>query len=143
MSLAASHSTPSRPPHITNTVRAELGPEVDRVERLARARAGGSAGSLAVNAPSLNTGCEKRFVVAIGTCMPGLVERGAEPLEDLLALRRRSTRAGSRSSSWKLTPYAPSSASRCTVSTGSSGGRVSWPKGSRPRFPTVQSPKVK
>src|SRR5437899_11463105 len=51
--------------------------------------------------------------------------------------------SGTRSLSWKFTPYAPRSARWCTASTGSSGGRVSWPNGSRPRLPTVQSPKVK
>src|SRR3954471_24585054 len=49
---------------------------------------------------------------------------------------------GNRSSSWRVTPYAPSSARRCTVSTGSSGGRVASPNGSRACQPTVQSPKV-
>ena len=48
---------------------------------------------------------------------------------------------GIRSSSWKVMPYAPSSASRCTASTGSSAGRVASPNGSRACQPTVQSPK--
>src|SRR6185437_14382258 len=45
-------------------------------------------------------------------------------------------------SSWKVTPWAPSSASRCTDSTGSSGLRVASPNGSRPSQPTVHRPKV-
>src|SRR5262245_31900049 len=49
---------------------------------------------------------------------------------------------GTRSSSCRLTPQAPISASRCTVWTGSRGGRVGSPKGSRPGLPTVHSPKV-
>ena len=50
---------------------------------------------------------------------------------------------GIRSLSCRLTPQAPSSASLCTESTGSSGARVGSPKGSRPGLPTVHSPKVK
>src|SRR5881394_623487 len=44
-----------------------------------------TCGSLAENAPSLNTGFEKRLVVAIGTFMP-VSSRAPEPLDDLLAL---------------------------------------------------------
>src|SRR4051794_5708226 len=50
---------------------------------------------------------------------------------------------GMRSSSWNVTPHAPSSASRWTVSTGSSAGRVATPNGSLAGQPTVQSPKEK
>src|SRR4051794_13968085 len=49
---------------------------------------------------------------------------------------------GIRSSSWKVTPYAPSPASRWTVSTGSRARRVASPKGSRPCQPTVHRPKL-
>src|SRR6266511_4369834 len=65
------------------------------------------------------------------------------------ALRKRpmwSSRAasslpnGTTSSSWKVMPYAPSSASLCTASTGSSGVRVASPKGSRACQPTVHRP---
>src|SRR5947208_126857 len=48
---------------------------------------------------------------------------------------------GTRSSSWNVTPQAPSSASRCTLSTGSSGGRVATPNGSLAGQPTVHRPK--
>ena len=50
---------------------------------------------------------------------------------------------GTRSSSCRLTPYAPSSARRSTISTGSRGARVGTPNGSRPGLPTVHRPKVK
>src|SRR5438105_91044 len=50
--------------------------------------------------------------------------------------------SGTRSLSWKFTPYAPMPASSCTASTGSRTGRTSWPKGSRPRLPTVHRPNV-
>ncbi len=50
---------------------------------------------------------------------------------------------GIRSSSWKVTPAAPRSASWCTDSTGSTGARVASPNGSTPGQPTVHSPKVK
>ena len=101
-----------------------------------------TCGSLAVNAPSLNTGWLKRLVVAIGTFMPV----SSRALRKRFRMASRSVAdapKGTRSSSWKFTPYAPSSASLCTASTGSSGGRTSKPKGSRPRFPTVHRPKVK
>src|SRR3954462_14610157 len=61
-------------------------------------------------------------------------------------IRRRSASEiphGSRSSSCRLTPQAPSSASLCTESTGSIGSRVGPPNGSRPGLPTVYNPKVK
>src|SRR6266511_4097236 len=60
------------------------------------------------------------------------------------ALRKRpmwsSLPNGTTSSSWKVMPYAPSSASLCTASTGSSGVRVASPKGSRACQPTVHRP---
>ena len=87
-----------------------------------------TAGSFAVNAPSLNTGFEKRLVVAIGTLMPVL----SSARRNRFRICSRSAGVdpgGTRSSSWKLTPYAPSSARWCTESTGSSGGRVSLPNG--------------
>src|SRR5262249_8769356 len=44
--------------------------------------------------------------------------------------------------SWKVTPYAPSSASLCTASAGSSAGRIGvGPNTSTPFQPTVHSPK--
>ena len=84
-----------------------------------------------MNAPSLKIGRENRFVVAIGTFMPV----SSSALRNRFSTASRSAGDepyGTRSSSWKFTPYAPSSASRCTDSTGSSGGRTSWPNGSRP-----------
>ena len=48
---------------------------------------------------------------------------------------------GNRSSSWNVMPYAPSSDSRSTASTGSSAGRVASPNGSRAVHPTVHRPK--
>ena len=72
-----------------------------------------TAGSLAVNAPSLNTGFENRFVVAIGTFMP--VSSSARRNRFRICSRSAADEpGGTRSSSWKLTPYAPSSARRCT-----------------------------
>src|SRR5882672_8440409 len=49
---------------------------------------------------------------------------------------------GTRSLSWRFTPMAPDSANSFTASTGESVGRTASPKGSRPRLPTVQRPKV-
>src|SRR5580704_9920937 len=49
---------------------------------------------------------------------------------------------GTRSLSWRFTPHAPASASMATISVGGNGGRTKSPNGSRPRLPTVQSPKV-
>ena len=100
-----------------------------------------TCGSFAVKAPSLKTGWLNRFVVAIGTFMPV----SSRALRKRLRTASRSAADepnGTRSSSWKFTPYAPISARRLTDSTGSSGGRVSNPNGSRPVLPTVQSPKV-
>ena len=95
--------------------------------------------SLLVNAPSLNTGWKNRLVVTIGTIIPV----SSSAARKRLISRSRSPSAepnGTRSSSWKLTPYAPSSASRCTDSTGSSGGRVASPNGSRACHPIVHNP---
>ena len=49
---------------------------------------------------------------------------------------------GIRSSSWKVMPYAPSSASLCTASTPASTGRVASPNRSRACQPTVHRPKL-
>ena len=98
--------------------------------------------SLAVKAPSLNTGWEKRLVVIISTTMP-VSSRAAR--KRLIAASRApsSDPKGIKSSSWKVTPQAPMSASRCTDTTGSRGARVASPKGSRPCHPTVHNPKLK
>ena len=78
-------------------------------------------GSLAVNAPSLNTGRAEEVGGGHRHLHAGLVEGLAEPLQDGLASGGDEP-YGTRSSSWKFTPYAPSSARRWTDSTGSSGG---------------------
>src|SRR4051812_38157031 len=49
---------------------------------------------------------------------------------------------GIRSSSWKVMPYAPSSASLCTASTAARTGRVASPNRSRACQPTVHRPKL-
>src|SRR4051794_15737096 len=94
--------------------------------------------SLAVSPPSLNTGWPNRLVVAISTPRPvsarALVKRSSSDC--------RVDSSGTRSSSWKVTAAAPSSASRCTASTGSSRGRTAPPKTSTPCQPTVQRPKL-
>ena len=99
-----------------------------------------TARSLAVNAPSLKMGCPNRFVVAIDTTRP-LVSSASRNRPISLSRTVSSLPNGIRSSSWKLTPYAPSSASRCTDSTGSSAARDAEPKTSWACQPTVQSPK--
>src|SRR5690606_26136740 len=95
--------------------------------------------SLAVNAPSLKTGWVNRLVVAIGTTRPAASSAWRKRLmwdSRLVSLEPN----GIRSSSWKVTPYAPSSARRLTDSTGSSGALVASPNGSRPCHPTVHRP---
>src|SRR4051812_2128963 len=49
---------------------------------------------------------------------------------------------GTRSLSWKLTPYAPADPSISAIWTGEIRSRVGSPNGSRPGLPTVQRPKV-
>src|SRR4051794_13462611 len=97
--------------------------------------------SLAVNAPSLNTGWVNRFVVIIGTFIP-VSSSASWNRSRCLVRSSASLPKGTTSSSWKVTPYAPSSLSRCTDSTGSSGGRDASPKGSRACQPTVHRPNV-
>src|SRR5260370_39352670 len=48
---------------------------------------------------------------------------------------------GTRSLSCKLTPQAPISPRMAAISVGGSVGRTTSPKGSRPRLPSVHSPK--
>ena len=98
--------------------------------------------SLLVNAPSRKTGSPKRFVVAIGTFTPLL----ASAALNSRTMRSRSAddaSRGTRSLSWRLTPYAPSSPSFSTMRFGDIGARTGSPNGSRPMLPTVQRPKVK
>ena len=67
--MAASASIPSRPPHSTNTFAPTSAPSsVASQAFLTESRRTG--GSLAVKAPSLKTGRQKRFVVTMGTCIP-------------------------------------------------------------------------
>ncbi len=112
-----SYSAPSRPPHMTNvcapssaarsTLRSTLRSAYRRTSR-----------SLLVKPPSLNTGWVNRLVVTIGTTRPV----SSRALRNRVDVRRAGSASsapnGIRSSSWKVTPYAPSSASRCTASTG-------------------------
>ena len=97
--------------------------------------------SFEVRAPSLKTGWLKRFVVAIGTFMPvsskAFLKRWIWPFLEASSLPK-----GIKSSSWKVTPYAPRAANSFTERTGSSGARVASPKGSRACQPTVHRPKV-
>ncbi|CAM5691289.1 hypothetical protein SVIOM342S_09366 [Streptomyces violaceorubidus] len=94
-----------------------------------------------MKAPSLNTGCVNRFVVAIGTFMPV----ASSACRNRLMCDSRSVSLdpkGIRSSSWNVTPYAPSSDRRRTDSAGSRACRVASPNGSRPCQPTVHKPNV-
>ena len=97
--------------------------------------------SLLVKAPSLKTGSPNRLVVTIGTTIP--VSSRAF-LNSLMILSRSVLLlpAGTRSSSWKVMPYAPSSVSLCTASTPASTGRVASPNRSRACQPTVHRPKL-
>ncbi len=101
-----------------------------------------TARSLEVNPPSLKTGWVNRFVVAVVTTSPV----SASPVRNRSRMASRAASSepnGIRSSSWKFTPYAPSSASFSRAWTGSIAGRVASPKGSRPCQPTVHRPKEK
>src|SRR5690625_4778879 len=105
----------------------------------ARARTRASA---LVKAPSRNTGSLNRLVVA----MPSFRPVSRNPCWKRFTIRSRSwapAPGGTRSSSCRLTPQAPSSASFSSVRFGSSGSRTGPPNGSRPTLPTVHSPKLK
>ena len=101
-----------------------------------------TAGSAAVSAPSRKTGWLKRLTVAIDTHMPA-AETALAKLATIASRSAAGVPNGTRSSSWKLTPHAPTSASLATISSGAIGGRVGSPNGSAPRCPTVHSPKLK
>ena len=97
--------------------------------------------SLLVNPPSLNTGSSNRLVVTIGTTIP--VSSSAALNSSMIRCRSLLLLSGGiRSSSWKVMPYAPSSASLCTASTAASTGRVASPNRSRACQPTVHRPKL-
>src|SRR4051812_39212012 len=139
-SLAASVSEPSRPPQKTY-VLAPSSAARSRLRITLRSANRRTPRSLAVKPPSLKTGWVNRLVVAMGTTRPV----SSSALRNRVTIRSRSSSSlpnGIRSSSWKVTPQAPSSASRCTDSTGSSSGRVASPNGSRAVQPTVHSPKL-
>ena len=98
--------------------------------------------SFAVNAPSLNTGWPNRFVVAVVTTRP--VSSSALRNAEILSSRSAAEAAKSNTSlSWKLTPYAPSSASLRTARSAGMGGRTAEPNTSVPCHPTVQRPNEK
>src|SRR4051812_37521270 len=138
MSLAASTSEPSRPPQKTY-VRAPSSAARSRLRITLRIAKRRTERSLEVKPPSRKTGCVNRFVVTIGTTTP---VSASAPLKRSMILSRSGPDVpnGIRSSSWNVTPHAPSSARRWTVSTGSSGGRVGSPNGSCARQPTVHRP---
>src|SRR5579863_7082030 len=62
-------------------------------------------------------------------------------LQTILSRSAAVASIGTRSLSWRFTPQAPISPSTLTISVGGNGGRTKSPKGSRPRFPSVHSPK--
>src|SRR5258707_3024666 len=95
--------------------------------------------SLAVNPPSLKTGCENGFVVAVVTTSPV----SARALRNAEIRSSRSSLVSSNpntSLSWKFTPYAPSSASLRTARSAGISGRTAPPNTSTPCQPTVQIP---
>src|SRR4051795_1810827 len=97
--------------------------------------------SLLVKPPSLKTGSPNRFVVTIGTTSP--VSASAAWNSSMIRVRSPALEpGGTRSSSWNVMPYAPSSANLCTASTAARTGRVASPKRSRACQPTVHRPKL-
>src|SRR5262245_26384213 len=98
--------------------------------------------SLLVNAPSRKTGSPNKFVVAMGTQTPESLNAFLNS-RTILSHSDADASRGTRSLSWRFTPYAPSSPSLRTMSFGEMGGRTGSPNGSRPGLPTVQRPKVK
>ena len=136
----ALHALAAAPHHVDR--RAELGAEVDRVDRLAQ-RVRRTFGSLAVNAPSLKIGCENRFVVAIGTRSPVSSSARGTASTIWLALGRASSRAarGRRRGSSRRTRRARRDGARRRPDRAAAASRGRTGRG--PRLPTVQSPKVK
>ena len=100
-------------------------------------RVGGPRGCWRSAPPSLNTGSPNRLVVTISTRSP--VSASAFSRRSSVASRVPSS--GTTSSSWNVTAAAPSPASWCTASIGSSSGRVAGPNTSTACHPTVQRPK--
>ena len=99
-------------------------------------------GSLAVNAPSLNTGWRRGWSSPSAPSCRSRRAPGGTASGSPRARRptRRGARGRRRGSSRRRRRARPGV---CTDSTGSSGGRTSWPNGSRPGLPTVQRPNVK
>jgi hypothetical protein len=99
-----------------------------------------TARSFEVNAPSLKIGWLKRLVVIISTPTPVSPSASRRRVSSLSRVAS-SLPNGTTSSSWNVIAAAPSSPSRCTASTESSGGRLAGPKTSTACQPTVQRPK--
>src|SRR3954470_17388395 len=97
--------------------------------------------SLLVKPPSLKTGSPNRLVVTMGTTRP-VSARAALNSSMIRARSLLLDPGGIRSSSWKVMPNAPSSASLCTASTAARTGRVASPNMSRACQPTVHRPKL-
>ena len=137
-SLLAPDSAPSLPPQHTYTPAPSSAARSRLRMTLARANRRTSR-SLAVNAPSLNMGCENRLVVAVVTTRP--VSASARVKSAIRASRSPGLASKSNTSlSWKLTPWAPSSASLRTARSARIGGRTAGPNTSTPCQPTVQMP---
>ena len=84
MSLAASYSAPSRPPHMTNVV-APSSAARSRLRSTLRSANRRTARSFEVNPPSLKTGALKRLVVTIGITRPVAFERALQAADLLVA----------------------------------------------------------
>src|SRR5215510_7379365 len=139
--LPAFVSVPSRPPQKTYVDAPSSTPR--SMERIVFCRAyWRTRASLLVNAPSRKTGSPNRFVVAMGTQTPESLSAFLNS-RTILSHSDADASRGTRSLSWRFTPYAPSSPSLRTMSFGEMGGRTGSPNGSRPGLPTVQRPKVK
>ncbi len=96
--------------------------------------------SFAVKPPSLKTGWLKVLVVIISMVRP----RSPAAVRKRSMMAERSSSAvpnGTTSSSWKVMPAAPASASGPRYSHGSSEARLALPNWSFPGHATVQSPK--
>ncbi len=102
MSLDAPDSAPSRPPQNTYTFAPSSAARSRLRMTLARAKRRTSR-LLAVNAPSLNIGCENKLVVAVVTTRP--VSSSARRKSAIFLSRSVSLASKSNTSlSWKFTP---------------------------------------
>ncbi len=130
MSFDALYSAPSRPPHMTK-VFAPSSAARSMLRSTLRSAKRRTLRSFEVKPPSLKTGGLKRLVVTIGMIRP--VDSSAPFRRSISVCRSASVEPkAKRSSSWKVRPYAPSSASFSTTCTTSRGARVGPPKGSVP-----------